>query len=186
MDRNSSLIPVLTHVVLGTAICILFGFIFFRSAVFRINFAPFQFVVTGIVGSTFYAMLKYKDARSSWLLHSLLLLIVLIVTRLNTPARIVGIALHFVVIGFSIILYQRYVVAPLINVKIGKFIAFTLIFLTFASVLLVIYGLVLRMPDIWIGLKVQSVLWIQVGVGLGLGLEIAELRYPVSAEMIEE
>ena len=179
MERNQEIGRILLHIILGTVFCILFGYFFYGTKIFETNRTLFQFVVSGIVGSIFYAFLKYRSVRISWISLGALLFITLLVLRVRTPLRILAIVIHFLSIGISMILYRKHIIKRLAAMRVGKFIAYSLIYAVTSAILTLIYGWIQQYPDMHTGLNVMLRIWLLTGAGLGLGLESAELIYPL-------
>lgn len=186
MERKQDIIRILLHVILGSAFCILFGYFFYGKYIFISKLTTFQFVVSGIAGSIFYSFLKYRSMRISWLSLGALLLLFLLVSRVRTPLRILAIVIHFITIGISMIIYSRYIVRHFSYIKVGKFIAYSLILAISSTILTLIYGWIQQFPDMYTGLKAMLRIWLLIGVGLGSGLESAELIFPPDKMKIEK
>ena len=175
MERNQDIFRILLHVIFGSIFCILFGYFFCGSNIFIMKLTTFQFVVYGIVGSIFYALLKYRDIRTAWMSLAALFILTLSITRVRAPLRVIAIAIGFVTIAASMIIYSRFIVRHFRYIKVGKFIAYSLIFALCTAILTMIYGWIQQYPDMYTGLKSMLMIWLLIGAGLGLGLEFAGL-----------
>lgn len=178
MDRKQEIVQTLLHVILGAGLCILLGYFFYGSEIFRKGFVLSQFVFNGIVGAIFYTFLKYRGMKTAWLSLAVLMIGSLIMAKVEAPLRIVPFIIGFGVMGLVLVVYQRYFVMRFSRIRVGKFIALSLMLAAGWFILSGIYGLVLKPPGFWDLLRFMIKPWLLMGAGMGLGLELAELIFP--------
>jgi len=184
MEKTNNIIPMIVHISLGLIFCILLGIVFHGTEIFNVGVAQFQIIVSGITGATFYSLLKYRGIKSAISFHGILFIAFLFISQVDRFTLVIPHFLLFASIGISIFVYERYIVRTFPSFKFGKFIFLAVIYLVCFSALTLVYGLIIKIPNLMYPLKVQFDIWILVAIGLGLGLEIAELKYKAGKEKV--
>lgn len=185
MERKQEIVQILLHILLGSGLCILLGYFFYGPLIFRRGLALGQFVTYGLVGSIFYTFLKYWGMRTAWISLGASLIAALILAKVSTPLRIVPFVIGFTVIGFCMIIYQRYIVRRFSYIKVGKFIALSLLLAVSSTIAHMIYGWIVQPADFGDLLRFMFKAWLLMGAGLGLGFEFAELIFPPDKTKME-
>lgn len=182
VSDNNSTLSIIILIVFGTLFCLLFGIFFYGLNIFRVGLFRFHFIVSGLAGSIFYALLKYRALRTA--IYSLLTLYVLslLIFSIAAPRRFITQFLYFAVLGGVIYLYCTYITTRFNRLRIGKFVFIAVSLTLLNAIVVYIYGLIISYPDIVEELTTVARLQILVGVGLGLGLETAELLPMISVQ----
>jgi hypothetical protein len=175
VEKANRTVRAVMLVVFGTVFCLLVGFFFFRFNIFKLRLTTFEFVVSGLSGSIFYAVLRHSTRRVAILtLAALLVLDVLLLCK-GKVDFIVGHVLYFLATGGALYLYSAYIRDRFRAIRIGKFVALAILLALFNGVLSLVYGAIISEPNAWKGLLWFIELQLLIGAGLGLGLEIAGL-----------
>lgn len=177
MNGKNIILPIIVTIIFGTVFTILFDFFFYGSLIFRPGYITFQFVVSGLVGSIFYALLKHKGLRMAIMTLVTLYVVDLLLLRVIKPHRFLTHFLHFIALAGALYLYYRYVSNRIKKVKVGKFVFLSILLAGLNIIIISIHGLIISQPDISTGLINVLKIQLLTGVGLGLGLETADLVY---------
>jgi len=108
----------------------------------------------------------------------LMMILSMVLARVHTPLRVIHYIIAFTVIGLTLMLYSRIIVNRFSKVRVGKFIAFSLIFGVCLTLAFGIYGLIMQPDGFGDVLRGISKAWLLIGAGLGLGFEFTELLIP--------
>jgi hypothetical protein len=166
---------VLRAVVCGAGCCILFGFLFYGRRFMTVRAPAFLFVISGVAGSVFYAVLRWKGLRKAALTMFCLYILDLIVFRVTVPVTFVTQFLYLASLAVVVYVYDRFIRAKFPRIKVGKFVAFAVMLAALRVAVMAAQASIFSFPHIPIVLTETLRFQLLIGTGLGLGLEIAEL-----------
>jgi hypothetical protein len=177
MFNKNTVFPIIFTIILATVFTVLFGYFFYGSIIFGPKYITFQFIVSGFVGSIFYALLKYKGLRVAILALVTLYVLDLSLLRITKPHRMLTHLLYFAALAGALYLYYRYVSNRIVKVKVGKFVFLSILLAGLNIIVMTIHGLIISQPDISANLIKVLRMQLLAGVGLGLGFETVDLVY---------
>lgn len=194
MEASKKIRRFILSSVIPIACCIAVGLLFFRTRIFVRYVITFQFVVTGIAASVFYALMCYFE--SKWTYAGLLLLFGAQVLMDHTLSSVIILrdALYIGGIGLTVALYLSYFgkksrggfIFPIVTLA-GLYPLIVIITTEIDAILLKTFW-----PDPRILMETKSpffvapsaLLAVLIGFALGVGITIVE-RFVVPAEVPE-
>jgi hypothetical protein len=172
--RDEILYHSMLIILLGTLCNFALGVLFFGWHVQEYAFQV-QFVVMGLVGSCFFAAVKFSQLRDAILLLLLLYLLYVILFRINRLDSLLGHACFFAGVGGALHLFHVFVEAKLQRLKVGKFFVLALMIAVMYASAPAIVGMVLSQSDLMDEIAKTFAIGFIVGSGLGIGIELSEM-----------
>ena len=172
MERRQQILArfILT-VAMGTVFCLLVGLCFFGLKVFIFKTPASQFLIVGLTGSIFYAVLKFRNTRDAILI---MILLYLANNLIFWNARFLLTRLFFFVgVSGALFVFHRYFEDKIKELKFGKF----LIVASLLTIMYVICTIVLQAIYNSANFKMELLynldLGFLIGLGLGIGIELS-------------
>jgi hypothetical protein len=172
--RDETLYHSMLIILMGTICNFTLGVLLFGWHVQEYAFQV-QFLVVGLVGSCFFAAVKFSQLKDAILLLLLLYLLNVTLFRINRLDFLLGHAVFFAGVGGAIYLFHNFLYAKLQKLKAGKFLALALMIAVMYALATAIVGIFLALPDLKEEIVKNLVIGFVVGSGLGIGFELSEI-----------
>jgi hypothetical protein len=136
-----------------------------------------QFLVVGLVGSCFFAAMKFSQVKDAVLLLVLLYLLYATLFSIKRLDLLLGHACFFASVGGALYLFHHFLNAKLHKLKVGKFFVLALMIAVMYAVSTAVVGAFLAVPDLKHEITRNLLIGFIVGSGMGIGFELSEMIY---------
>jgi hypothetical protein len=184
MDKSDEILyHSMLIILLGTICNFTLGVLLFGWHVQEYAFQV-QFLVVGLVGSCFFAAVKFSQLKDAILLLLLLYLLYVTLFRINRLDFLLGHACFFAGVGGALYLFHTFFYTKLQKLKVGKFLVLALMIAVMYALATAIVGIFLALPDLKDEIVKNLAIGFIVGSGLGIGFELSELMYSQSKILV--
>jgi hypothetical protein len=174
--KNEILYQGMLIILMGTICNLALGVLLFGWHVQEYAFQV-QFLVVGLVGSCFFAALKFSQLKDAILLLLLLYILYVTLFNINSLDFLLGHACFFAGVGVALYLFHIFFYTKLQKLKVGKFLVLALMIAVMYALATAIVGIFLALPDFGEEIMKNFTIGFIVGSGLGIGFELSEMIY---------
>ncbi len=172
MERKQQILTkFIITVIMGTICCLIVGFCFFGLKVFVFKIPASQFLIVGLTGSIFYAVLKFRNTRDAILIMILLYLANILIfwsTRFLLTRLI-----FFAGVSAALFVFYRYFDDKIKELKFGKFLIVASLLTIMYVVSTIVLQAIYNSADFKMELLYNLDLGFLIGLGLGIGIELS-------------
>jgi hypothetical protein len=169
--KQQILIKFIITVIMGTICCLIVGLCFFGLKVFVFNNPASQFLIVGLTGSIFYAVLKFRNTRDAVLIMILLYLANLLI--FGSARFLLTRLIFFAGVGVALFVLFRYFDDRIKELIFGKFLIVASLLTIMYSVCTIVLQAIYSSANFKMELFYNLDLGFLIGLGLGIGIELS-------------
>lgn len=158
-------------VVMGTICCLIVGLCFFGLKVFVFNNPASQYLIIGLTGSIFYAVLKFRNLRDAILIMILLYLANLLI--FGSARLLLTRLVFFAAVGIALYVFFHFFEAEMKGLKFGEFLIIASSFAVMYVIVTLILQIIYNSTNFKMELLYNLDLGFLIGLGLGIGIELS-------------